>query len=145
VPPILGASQGVLGVEIGGIYVHGFKDQFLDANVSVRPDASGARRRGVATRSAWGYRLTSRLDYADVLGMQSVSPSLTWIQDVKGNAPVTFGTLLEGARSAILAVDFAVDPSLSARISYRTYLGKGNDADRYTDRDFIAFSVTRRF
>jgi hypothetical protein len=144
-PPVLGAGQWYLAGEAGGVYIHGFKDRFLDASVSVRPDDSGARRLGFATRSAWGYRLYSRLDYVNLLGMQSVSPSVAWIQDVAGNAPITLGMLLEGARSLILAVDFGIDRSLGARVSYRTFLGKGNNADRFSDRDFVAFSLTKHF
>jgi hypothetical protein len=144
-PPILGAGSGLLAVEAGGVYIHGFKEKFLDASVSIRPDANGARRLGFATRSSWGYRVSARLDYANASGMQSISPSLTWIHDPQGNAPITFGTLLEGTMSAIAAVDCAIDKSLAARLSYRTYLGKGNNADRYSDRDFVSFSLTKRF
>jgi hypothetical protein len=144
-PAILAASQWSLAAEAGGLYIHGFKDNLIDASVSIRPDASGARRIGLATRSAWGYRLSSRLDYRDVMGMQSVSPSLTWIHDVKGNAPINLGTLLEDTKSLILAADFSFDRALGGRIAYRSYLGKGSNADRFSDRDFIAFSVTRRF
>jgi hypothetical protein len=144
-PPILNAGQWSLAAEAGGVYIHGFKEKFLDASVSVRPDASGGRRQGFATRSAWGYRISSRLDYANLMGMQSVSPSLTWIHDVQGNAPITLGTLLEGSQSAILAVDLGIEKSLGARMSYRSYLGKGNNADRFTDRDFVSFSLTQKF
>ncbi|HUF82354.1 MAG TPA: DUF1302 family protein [Burkholderiales bacterium] len=144
-PPVLGARQWSLAAEAGGVYVHGFRERFLDASVSVRPDASGARRPGLASRSSWGYRLFARLDYADLMGMQSVSPSLTWIHDVKENAPITLGTLLEGVKSVILAVDFGINRQLGARVSYRSYLGKGNNADRYTDRDFVQFALTRKF
>lgn len=144
-PPVLGARQWHFAGEAGGVYIHGFKEQFLDASVSVRPTPSGARRLGFATRSAWGYRLYSRLDYANVLGMQSVSPSVAWIQDVGGNAPITLGTFLEGARSLILAADCGIQKSLSARVSYRKFYGKGNNADRYSDRDFVTFSTTWHF
>lgn len=144
-PPVLRARQWSLAAEAGGVYIHGFKERFLDASVSVRPDASGGRRQGFATRSSWGYRLFTRFDYADLMGMQSVSPSLAWIHDVGGNAPITLGTLLEGAKSVILAVDFGIDRYLGARVSYRSYLGKGNNADRFTDRDFVQFSLTRKF
>jgi hypothetical protein len=144
-PPILGAGQWSLGAEAGGVYIHGFKDRFLDASVSIRPDSSGGKRQGFATRSSWGYRLFTRLDYSNLMGMQSLSPSLTWIHDPQGNAPITLGTLLEGTQSAIVAVDFGVDKSLSARVSYRTYLGKGNDADRFSDRDFVSFSLSQKF
>jgi hypothetical protein len=144
-PPILSASQWSLGAEVGGVYIHEFKDRFLDASVSIRPDASGNKRLGFATRSSWGYRFSTRLDYANLMGMQSVSPSLTWIHDPQGNAPITLGTLLEGTQSAILAVDCGVDKSIGARVSYRTYLGKGNNADRFSDRDFVSFSLTKKF
>jgi hypothetical protein len=100
---------------------------------------------GFATRSSWGYRLYTRLDYANLMGMQSVSPSFTWIQDPQGNAPITFGTLLEGTRGMILAVDCGIDKSISARASYRSYLNKGNNADRFSDRDFVSFSLTKKF
>jgi len=144
-PPVLDASAWSLGAEAGGVHIHGFKDHFLDASVSSRPDAAGARRLGFASRSSWGYRISTRLDYANVMGMKNVSPSLTWIHDVHGNAPITFGTLLEGSKSLIPAVDLRLEDSLSARLSYRSYLGKGGDADRYTDRDFVQFSLTKRF
>ena len=32
---------------------------------------------------------------------------------------------------------------LGARVSYRKFYGKGNDADRCSDRDFVTFSLTR--
>lgn len=144
-PPVLGARQWYLAGEAGGVYIHGFKEKFLDASVSVRPDDSGNRRLGFATRSAWGYRLYTRLDYVNTLGMQSVSPSVAWIQDVGGNAPITLGTLLEGARSLIVAADCGLQKSLSARVSYRKFYGKGNNADRYSDRDFVTFSATWHF
>jgi hypothetical protein len=143
-PPILAASQWSLSAEAGGAYVHGFKEGLLDASVSIRPEPSGARRIGLATRSSWGYRLSSRLDYRGVMGLESLSPSVTWIHDVKGNAPINLGTFLEGAKSLIVAADFVLDKTLIGRVSYRSYLGKGNNADRFSDRDFIAFSVTRR-
>jgi hypothetical protein len=144
-PPLLGAAGGLLAAEAGGVHIHGFRDGWLDANVSPRPDASGARRIGLATRSAWGYRLSARLDYANLLGALRVSPSLTWIHDVRGNAPITLGTLLEHSRSLILGADFALTRSLGGRLAYRNYLGKGHDSDRLTDRDFVSFSLTRKF
>ncbi len=144
-PPVLSATQWSMLAEVGGLTIHGFKEGFLDASVTNRPDDAGQRRKGLATRSSWGYRLFTRLDYSNVMGMQSVSPSLAWIHDVRGNAPITLGTLLEGAKSAILAVDCGLDKSLGARVSYRSYLGKGNNADRFSDRDFVAFSLTKKF
>lgn len=144
-PPVLGATLWYASVEAGGITIHGFKSGFLDASTTVRPDASGAPRNGLATRSAWGYRLSSRIEFADVAGMRSVAPSLTWIHDVQGNAPITLGTLLEGTKSYLVAVDAGIHKSLSARVYYRAWLGRGNDADRFTDRDFVAFSMTQKF
>jgi hypothetical protein len=144
-PSMLGARQGLLVVEFGGLRVHGFEDGLLDASVSIRPDASGARRIGLASRSAWGYRLMTRLDYPGALGLESVSPSFVWIHDVEGNAPITLGTLLERTRALIVAADLRIDRRLQARLAYRTYLDKGTNAERFSDRDFIAFSVTRQF
>jgi hypothetical protein len=144
-PRIFAASQWSMAAEAGGVYVHGFKEGLVDASVSIRPDAAGRRRAGLATRSAWGYRFSSRLDYRNVAGLESLSPSLTWIHDVRGNAPINLGTVLEGAKSLILATDFGFDKTLGGRVSYRSYLGKGNNADRFSDRDFLAFSVTRKF
>jgi len=144
-PPRFGAAQWYVSAETGGIYVHGFRPDFLDASVSIRPDASGGRRNGLATRSAWGYRVFTRMEFENFLGLRAIAPSLAWLHDVRGNAPITLGTLLEGNQSWILAADATLSESLSARISYRAWLGKGNDADRYSDRNFAAFSVTRKF
>jgi hypothetical protein len=144
-PSILHATQGVLAAEVGGLHVHALKEEFLDASVSVRPDASGARRRGFATGSSWGYRLYTRLDYANVMGMQSVSPSVTWSHDVRGNAPITIGTLLEGTKTVTFGIDLGFTKSLAGRVSYRSFVNKGNDADRFSDRDFVSFSLTQKF
>ena len=144
-PPVVNAARWSLAAEVGGVHIHGFKDRFLDASVTSRPDAGGGRRQGFATSSSWGYRISTRLDYANVMGVKNTSPSLAWMHDVHGNAPITLGTLLEGSKSMILAVDLVFERSLSARVSYRSYLGKGNDSDRYTDRDFVQFSLTKRF
>jgi hypothetical protein len=144
-PPVLGAGRWSTALEVGSVRVHGFKDRLLDAAVSTRPDEAGRRRVGLATRSSWGYRLSTRLDYRETMGMRSVSPSLTWIHDVEGNAPITLGTLLEGNKGLIAATDFVITPGLAARVAYRAYLGKGSNADRFSDRDHLAFSVNRRF
>ncbi len=144
-PSVLGATRWFASAEAGGIFIHEFKSAFLDASTTVRPDDSGAPRNGLATRSAWGYRLSSKIEFADVAGMRSVAPSLTWIHDVHGNAPITLGTLLEGTKSYIVAVDTGIDKSLNARVYYRAWLGRGNNADRFTDRDFVAFSLTQKF
>lgn len=144
-PPVLGAAKWYASAEAGGVVVHGFKPNFLDASVSVRPDQTGEPRNGLATRAAWGYRLFSKIEYTGVWGLDSVAPSLTWIHDVQGNAPITLGTLLEGNQSYILAIDAGIRQHLEARLSYRAWLGRGNDADRFTDRDYIAFSLTRKF
>ena len=144
-PPVLGARLWYVEAEAGGIYIHDYRDHFLDASVTSRPGASGERRPGFATRSAWGYRCSTKMEFANVMGMEVVAPSLAWQHDVKGNAPITLGTFLEGSKSATAAVDFRVDKSLSARVAYRSYFGKGSDADRLTDRDFVSFSVTRTF
>jgi hypothetical protein len=35
--------------------------------------------------------------------------------------------------------------SCRGRLSYRSFLGKGSNADRFSDRDFVAFSLTKKF
>jgi len=77
--------------------------------------------------------------------LRSVAPSLTWIHDPRGNAPITLGTLLEGNKSYIVAFEADIKKATSARIAYRAWLGRGNDADRFTDRDYISFSLTQKF
>ena len=41
--------------------------------------------------------------------------------------------------------EFGIRKFPEARVSYRQFYGKGNDADRYSDRDFVTFSLTRHF
>jgi hypothetical protein len=144
-PPVLGTTRWYASAEVGGIYIHGFKPGFLDASVSVRSNENGTARNGLASRSAWGYRLFTKMSLADVAGLRSVAPSLTWIHDVQGNAPITLGTLLEGTRSYIVAVDVDIEKTVSARIAYRAWLGRGSAADRYTDRDYVSFFLTKKF
>ena len=144
-PPAFGATQWYVEGEAGGLSIHGFRDRFLDASVSVRPNDAGGRRLGFASRESWGYRVSTRMEFANVLGVRSVAPSIAWYQDVRGNAPITLGTFLEKNKSAVLALDLGMARALSARVSYRSYFGKGTDADRLTDRDFVAFSVTKAF
>jgi len=144
-PPVLGAARWYATGEVGGVTIHGFKPNYLDASITVRPDENGAARNGFASRAAWGYRLHTKMEFAEVAGLKNLAPSLTWIHDVEGNAPINLGTFLEGTKSWIVALDAGIDDRLSARLSYRAWLGVGNDADRFTDRDFIAFSLTRKF
>jgi hypothetical protein len=79
------------------------------------------------------------------MGMQSVSPSVTWSHDVRGNAPITIGTLLEGTKTVTFGIDLGFTKSLAGRVSYRSFVNKGNDADRFSDRDFVSFSLTQKF
>jgi len=59
-PPVLNASQWTLAAEVGGVYIRGFKDRFLDASLTSRPDALGARGLGFAPRSASGSTCVTR-------------------------------------------------------------------------------------
>ena len=115
---------------------------------------------GFATRSSWGYRLLTRMDFNNWIDSVTVSPRIAFAHDVKGTGP----NFNESVKSITLGMGFSFKQSWQADISYtsffggRTYAGTdpiantagqprtyASSANPLKDRDFIAASLTYSF
>jgi hypothetical protein len=73
--------------------------------------------------------------------MRSVSPSITWIHDREGQRADHPGNAPRGQQVGDPGDRLRHHQLLDARVSYRTFLNKGNDADRFSDRDFVSLAI----
>lgn len=122
---------------------------------------------GFATRTSWGYRLLTRMDFTNLIPSVTVSPRIAFSHDVKGTGP----NFNQGVKAITLGVGFNFKHSWQADIAYtsffggRTYSGTDNpalatptnpypasqptgyasSANPLKDRDFIAASLTYSF
>jgi hypothetical protein len=165
--PTLGASQFVLLGEAG--YNHqDLPDDLLFNAPGIALPAPGSANAaggvfqdgGYATRSSWGYRLLTRMDFENVIGPTQVSPRLVAIHDVNGVGP----NFNEGTGAASLGIGFNYLQNWQADIAYTAFFGgrkfsgtqatappAGQSATYSThanpnvDRDFLAVSVSYSF
>src|SRR5476649_2629657 len=94
---LIGAEQLVLVGEAGFNYFHGMPTDvkfngpgaYLPATAFGAALTSGGsmQTEGFATKFSWGFRLASRLEYANALLGGSVSPRVAFAQDVSGVGP----------------------------------------------------------
>lgn len=115
---------------------------------------------GFATRSSWGYRVLTRMDFNNWIDSVTVSPRIAFAHDVKGTGP----NFNESVKSITLGMGFSFKQNWQADISYtsffggRTYAGTdpiantagqprsyASSANPLKDRDFIAASLTYSF
>lgn len=94
----------------------------LVANGSVQPGD-----RGYATKNSYGYRLISRLEYADAFAGVNLFPRIVFSHDVKGVSPF----LTEDVKALSLGLNATYNQVWSADISYTNFFGgrvfKGTD------------------
>lgn len=122
---------------------------------------------GYATKTSWGYRMVSRLDYTNVFDGVNLSPRMVFFHDVNGVS----GSFNEDAKILGLGVSMDYLQVWTADISYTMYFGErlfaGEDtvapgtpgfagvssqpqnfatsSNPSADRDFVALSVTYSF
>jgi len=165
--PTLGASQFVLLGEAG--YNHqNFPDGLLfNAPGTALPAPGSANAAGgafqpggYATRSSWGYRVLTRMDFENVIGPTQVSPRLVAVHDVNGVGP----NFNEGTGAASLGIAFSYLQNLQADLAYTAFFGGreysgtqptapppgqsaaySTHANPNVDRDFLAVSVSYSF
>lgn len=94
----------------------------LVANGSVQPGD-----RGYATKNSFGYRLISRLEYADAFAGVNLFPRIVFSHDVKGVSPF----LTEDVKAVSLGLNATYNQVWSADLSYTNFFGgrvfKGTD------------------
>ena len=134
IPNVLGAEQAIFLMEAAYVYMDlpdGIKfsgpatylpaaqsrtalgyPSPLVANGSVQPG-------GYATQHSYGYRLVSRLEFADVFANVNLFPRIIFSHDVKGVSPF----LTEGVRAVSLGLNGTYNQVWSADISYTNFFG----------------------
>ena len=85
---------------------------------------------------SWGYRIVSRLTYNNAIAAWSLSPRISWQQDVSGVTPGPGGSFIAGRTALSVGIQAGYQNAWQIDLSYTMYDG----ADRYNlinDRDFI--------
>ena len=94
---------------------------------------------GYVTDTAWGYRVRAALEYPNLIGGISVSPTIDWQHDVSGYSPDPGQQFNEGAKSFGVSLEAAYQQTYSASLSFRAF--SGGDYNILSDKDFIALSL----
>jgi hypothetical protein len=159
------ASQAVLVVEAGSDYVPGLEGRVSGGPVGfgLRYDAPGTNLSGnpnlggypefptqvepgsaFATRFAWGYVISGRLEYDGVIGDWNLLPHFTWTHDVNGNSPGPGGAFVSSRYASTVGLTASVRQKWDLDISYTNYGGAGQ-YNLLADRAFVAASVKFSF
>jgi len=171
--PTLGAAQAVAVAEVG--YTH------LDLPAHVKfaapgchlpqPGSDGSSAYNststncFATSNSWGYRLSGRIDYDNVIDGGTVTPYVAFAHDVSGVGP----TFNEGVKALTLGLTVSYLKRWQAQVAYTSYFGgrtySGADlpdassgplptgqsasyssgSNPLRDRDFVSASVSYAF
>jgi Protein of unknown function (DUF1302) len=96
-----------------------------------------------ATSFAWGYVVSGKLEYNDVIGDWNLLPHFTWQQDVTGVSATPVG-FRAGRTAATVGLTADLRHTWELDVSYTNYGGAGQ-YNLLNDRDFIAASVKVSF
>lgn len=153
--PLLGARGGTLAAEAAYQHVNlppmsvarygrgfhwGYSPVGFDGSCGAVQNPDGCVNDGFFTRMAWGYRIRGQLDYA--LGSATLSPSLTWGQDVSGYS--VDSALVDGRRTVVAGVAAKFAGNYFASAAYTHYLGD-NKYDPLADHDNLVLAVGASF
>ncbi len=154
----LGADIGILLTEVGAMYMPDAPDEgnfsqrqlgnvctsgsdlplggllALDARSGCRP-----------TAFSYGYVLVGILQYNNAFGTAiTLSPSIAWSHDVKGNSPAPMSNYREGRKRVSLALNGSYQSTWRGGISYVNNFGN----EKYTntgDQDFVSINLSYSF
>ena len=171
--PMLRASQVVAIAEIGYTYLDlpgslkfagpgcHLPQPGSDASSAYNSTSAGC----FATRSSWGYRLASRVDFDNLIDGGTVTPHIAFAHDVGGVGP----TFNAGVKALTLGLGVSYLKNWQAEVAYTAYFGgrtySGTDmpnassgplppgqatsyasgANPLRDRDFLSVSVSYAF
>ena len=127
----------LLEARYGRGFAWGFSPEGTDGSCGAVQNPKGCVNEGFYTRMAWGYRVKGVLNYALPHGV-SLSPSLTWAQDVRGYS--VDGALVDGRQSIVLgaAAKFAKRWTVSA--AWTNYV-HDNGYDVLADHDNLVLAA----
>lgn len=93
---------------------------------------------GYVTDTAWGYRVRAALEYPNLIGGISITPTIDWQHDVSGYSPDPGQQFNEGAKSFGVSVEALYQQTYTASLSFRSF--SGGDYNILSDKDFVALS-----
>lgn len=151
----LGTNQILLLLEAGATQVHdmpGVDELRYEGPNTVQPGdpiVAGAvgtpvQPGGYAEAFSWGYRAVARFTYNNVLNRFNMEPTLVFMHDVNGTAPLPVSNFVEDRKQLTFKLDTVYLNNWTLRLAYTNYFG----ADVYnqlSDRDNVAVSVSYTF
>ncbi len=167
----LGADQGILVTEFGGVYVPGVENTYLTNDdgtaTSIARDSVQYQNLGCQgsdlplggllgldfkpssecrpTDFSFGYVLLMRLDYNNAFGTGwVVSPQLAFSHDVYGATPAPYSNYLEDRMSVNFSVTATLDNAWRLGASYTNNFG-GGIRNKATDQDFGSLTFSYSF
>ncbi len=105
----------------------------LDFRTGCRPDAF-----------SYGYLLLGRLDYNNVMGAFTVSPTVVFSHDVEGTSPAPISNYVEDSMALSLSVGVSYQNTWRGSIGYNSFFGGGIE-NKSRDRDFASMSISYSF
>ncbi|MFT6339018.1 MAG: hypothetical protein ACJAUN_000515 [Alcanivorax sp.] len=141
IPKLLGAQKTIVSAQVGSEFIDDLPDQEdMRFRRHTNFGVGELDEDGYVTDFSWGYQLTLKSTYANVIGPVSLVPSLTMKHGVEGYS--SDDALQEDERSLGLGIGMNYK-KLSADLSYTTY----NDASYsvVNDRDYLSLSTTYNF
>ena len=152
-----GASNMVLLGEVGVTHVFDLPDQSVLRYEGPGTFTGGGADRtsgdlrnpvtqqgGFATKTSWGYRLVTRLDYPNAIGPWNVAPRVAFAHDVNGTSPGPGGNFIEDRKSWSVGLNFLYLEKFAVDVSYSAFLG-AEDFNLIHDRDFAAIDFKYSF
>ena len=98
---------------------------------------------GYVTDFSWGYRIKSRLDYANAFAGINTSPGIAFKHDVQGYSSAPGAQFIEGSMAVTLSNSFTYQGTYNVDVSYTDFFG--GEYNTKTDRDFVALSAGMKF
>jgi hypothetical protein len=161
--PMLGADTGAFVVEAGVTHVpdlpnaetggpnnRGLRLDGPGTSISGNQPLSGGHFGVVDPRSAfpsstsWGYRFRGSLIYNNAIGPWTLSPILSWSQDVNGVSPGPGGNFIEDRYAASFGLKGTLQNKYELELTYAEFGGAGKYNTTH-DRDFISFTAKVSF
>jgi len=162
---VLGASEALFVLEVGGQFVPGLEDKFSGGPVGLglQYDGPGTNVSGTPAlgaypefpnvydpgsafpgRWSWGYVAFGHLEYDNVFFNWNVLPHIAWSQDVNGVSPGPGGPFLQGRHALGVGVSLNTRQRWEFDVSYTQYGGAGG-YNLVNDRDFVSAYIKFSF
>jgi len=154
---LLGADLGILLTEVGAMWAPDVPDEgttglqlgnvcTAGTDLPLRGILALDTRAGCrATQFSYGYVLVGQLQYNNAFGTPiTLTPSVSWSHDVKGNSPAPLTNYREGSKSVSLAVNGTYQNTWRGGISYVNNFGN-EKYSRDGDQDFVSINLSYSF